>query len=70
MSWVELSEGVNLDYLQERKVGEVLGFTTRGKVKHYRIVRIDKKRNKYWATPTKLLTPEQAEAEAERRRLK
>ena len=81
MSWIELSEGVNLDLLEKQKVGSVLGFVPEIKakdykrnsrhkdvvVKYFKIVRIDKKRNKYWARPVQLYDEEEARKELKKR---
>lgn len=57
-NWVNLAEGVNLDLLETRKVGDTLGFMQEGTVQHYKIVRINKKSGKYWARRVTLYRPE------------
>lgn len=59
MTWLNLAEGVNLDYLEQRKVGDILGFNYEGSLAHYKIKRINKKAKKYWAEQVTLYKPEQ-----------
>lgn len=59
MTWVNLAEGVNLDYLRQRNIGEILGFDYEGSRAYYKIKRIDKKRDRYWAESVTLYRPEE-----------
>jgi hypothetical protein len=61
MNLVNLAEGVNIDLLKTRKVGDVLGFNQEGVIQHYKIKRINKKAGKWWAERINLSTKEDAE---------
>lgn len=59
MAWVNLAEGVNLDYLEKRKAGDILGFKQEHTIQYYKIKRINKKSKKYWAERVNLYKPEE-----------
>lgn len=64
MSWVNLAEGVNVDFLKKLKIGQVLGFMSmqpgeEDKRTYYKIMRIDKPRKKWWAREITLYKPDE-----------
>lgn len=66
MSWVNLAEGVNIDFLEKCTTKQVLGFMSlkpgeEDKRTYYKIMRIDKPRKKWWAREIILYKPDEVD---------